>query len=76
MITAKYVRPKAASEYLRDRYSIQHSTNYLAKLRSIGGGPRFHKAGNVPLYTIDDLDAYAERRITGPLNSTAELTAA
>jgi hypothetical protein len=76
MHTPKYVRAKFASEYLWNHYGIRHSPAYLAKLRHVGGGPPFHKAGRDPLYTIAGLDSYAEGRISGPLNSMAELSAA
>jgi hypothetical protein len=41
------------------------STAYLAKLRCVGGGPVFIKAGRRVLYSTDDLDEWlAARRRT------------
>jgi hypothetical protein len=72
----KYLRRKLASQYLQEHWGIRCGHNYLARLAVIGGGPVFHKSGRDPLYTIGDLDAWAESRISGPMNSTAELSAA
>jgi hypothetical protein len=76
MHTAKYLRRRLASQYLQDRWGIRCSPGYLAKLAVIGGGPPFRKANRDPLYAPADLDAWAESRISAPMNSTAELSAA
>ncbi len=39
-----YLRPKAAAEFLNKEFG-HGSERTLAKLRSIGGGPPFHKIG-------------------------------
>lgn len=38
------------------------SPRTLEKLRTIGGGPRFRKLGRRVMYTIADLDAWANAR--------------
>jgi hypothetical protein len=69
------LRRKEASAYLRDKYGIQHSPAYLAKLACVGGGPAFRKVRRTPMYDRESLDAYAAE-ITSPLiRSTSELRA-
>jgi hypothetical protein len=71
-----FMRRRAAGIYLKDKYG-HGSEKTLAKLASLGGGPEFHKAGDrVVLYTKGALDAWALARISGPLKSTSEATAA
>jgi hypothetical protein len=73
--TTRPLRRAEASAYLRERHSIQHSTDYLAKLAVTGGGPTFYKARRTPLYPPAGLDAYAAE-ISSPLvRSTSELRA-
>jgi hypothetical protein len=50
---------------------LRVSVMWLAKLRTVGGGPPFSKLGGKVLYTVDDLTAWvAERRV----KSTAQIT--
>ena len=65
MDALKYLRPKAAAEFLKDTYG-HGSDRTLAKLRSLGGGPPFHKIGKPEL--ID----WAESKISPPLASTSD----
>ncbi len=70
-----YLREKAASAYLMARYG-HGAAKTLGKLRCIGGGPEFHKAGRVVLYTREALDAWATAKVSRPLRSTSELATA
>jgi hypothetical protein len=70
----KLLFPEEASRYLRER-GIPRSVRTLAKLRCLGGGPRFHKIGRNVAYSTDDLDAYAGRVISPPYAHTAECRA-
>ena len=62
-----------ASDYLRGVWKIPHSIGTLAKLAVVGGGPEFRKAGRIPLYPQDGLDAYARAKLTRRVRSTSEL---
>jgi len=73
METSKYMGRKAASAYLISNWGLKRSVNYLAKLAVIGGGPAFRKAGRAPLYTAEDLDAWASELIGPRVRSTSEL---
>ena len=69
----KVVRsPADASAYLNERYGVHHLPSYLAKLRCVGGGPAFQRAGRRVNYTTPALDEYARQLLSGPFHSTAE----
>ncbi len=66
------IRPDRAAEYLRSVYGFR-SARTLAKLRCIGGGPTFMKAGpSIVLYTKGALDVWARTKISAPIASTSE----
>ena len=67
-----YLRRRAAAEYMRKNCAIPRSAKTLAKLAWIGGGPVYRRFGRIPLYLIADLDAYAEAKISKPVQSTSE----
>jgi hypothetical protein len=60
-----------ASEYLGER-GLKVAPNYLAKLRTVGGGPLYRKFGRHPLYDDVDLDKWADEKLGVPLRSTSE----
>ena len=68
---SKYLRRQEAARYITTKYGTPCAYKTLAKLASIGGGPIFRKAGRIPLYAPDDLDAWAEARIGPPRRSTS-----
>ncbi|MCA3440547.1 MAG: hypothetical protein INF50_09495 [Rhodobacter sp.] len=69
----RYLRRWEASEYLRNRWGMYRAPGTLAKLASVGGGPRFAKMGKWPLYSPDDLDAWVQGQIGPTVSSTSEL---
>jgi len=75
MVGQKYRRPDDAATFLRDTYG-QGSIKTLAKLRCIGGGPKFRKFGRHVLYADEDLVAWAEERLSALRCSTSDETAA
>lgn len=74
METTAYLRRDKAAAYLQERYGA-YTTETLAKLACIGGGPRFRKLGRFPVYTAFDLDEWAALRMSKPVSSTSELAA-
>ncbi len=68
---AKYLRRSSAARYVRDVWGLPCSTKWLAKLAVVGGGPIYRKAGRFPLYSANDLDAWAESRLGAPRRSTS-----
>ena len=67
-----YLRRDKAAAYLQERYGA-YTTDTLAKLACVGGGPRFQKLGPFPVYVPEDLDAWAMSRMTRAVGSTSEL---
>jgi hypothetical protein len=68
------MRRAEAARYIRETHGIPCAPATLAKYACIGGGPAFRKAGKFPIYARDDLDAWAESRLSKPVRSTSELT--
>lgn len=73
MSTHRFLRRKAASDYLRETHGLDRAPSTLAKLAVTGGGPIFRRAGRVPLYSTDDLDAWVKSKLSPPMRSTSEL---
>lgn len=69
--TAHYLRRAAAAHYVRETWGLPCSSKWLAKLAVTGGGPIFRKAGRFPVYTVTDLDIWAEGRLGSPRRSTS-----
>ena len=69
-----YLRRDKAAEYLQSNYGFG-TVDTLATLAVRGGGPQFRKLGRFPVYTADDLRAWAEGRMSPPVSSTSELAA-
>jgi len=66
----KRLRRSEAARYLRDVHGIPVQPATLAKWHCLrSDGPPAYHAGRVPLYPLDELDAWAIRRL-GPLRSS------
>lgn len=70
------LRRSEVPAYMMQKHGIPVALKTLNKLASIGGGPVMQYAGRIPLYRPEDLDAWAERRLSKPVASTAERSAA
>jgi hypothetical protein len=70
------LRRSEVPSYLLQKHGIPIAMKTLNKLASIGGGPLMTYAGRIPLYHVDDLDAWAEQRLSKPVASTSERSAA
>lgn len=72
----KTVRPrlrrKDVSLYLRTNHGIDIAYATLEKLASVGGGPAMQYVGRIPLYHKDELDRWANERLSKPIKSTSE----
>lgn len=65
-----YTRPEAAGYLTRRGFVISWKT--LQKMATVGGGPAYRRFGNKSLYTLADLDAWAEAKLSAPRHSTSE----
>lgn len=70
------LRRSEVPAYLAEKHGIPIAVKTLDKLASIGGGPVMQYAGRIPLYRPEDLDAWAAQRLSKPVASTAERSAA
>ncbi len=66
------LRRKEASQYLDWKFGINIAPATLAKMASVGGGPRYHKFGRVPLYPLSELNDWAEQRLGRLLSSSSD----
>lgn len=66
------LRRTEASQYLKDKWSIDRKPSTLAKLAVVGGGPPFVHANRIPLYPLVELDAWAEALLSPLKRSTSE----
>ena len=56
----KYLSPKKAIQYLKDKHGIEHTPGTLAVWRSQGRGPRARKLSGKIYYTDQDLDHFVD----------------
>lgn len=66
------LRRKIVPIYLAEKYGIEIAKATLDRMATVGGGPVMQYAGRIPLYRLEDLDAWAEARLSPPVHSTAE----
>jgi hypothetical protein len=71
-MVSKFLRPSQAADFLRENFGFG-AVRSLAKMRVVGGGPNYHAAGRLILYTEAELLAWAKSRLTGPHRSTSEI---
>jgi hypothetical protein len=61
-----------ASAYLWQRHRMKCSWVTLARLASIGGGPKFQRAGPYVFYTPTELDLWAKAKTTPLLTKASD----
>lgn len=74
--TQPRLRRTEVPAYMLENHGIPVAVATLNKLATVGGGPAMQYAGRIPLYRPEDLDAWAEERLSKPVRSTAERSAA
>jgi hypothetical protein len=67
------LRRNEASEHIKINYGFPCTTQTLAKLAVVGGGPAFRKIGRIPVYLPSDLDTWITSRMSSRVHSTSEL---
>jgi hypothetical protein len=72
MLPKQLLRTRPAAAYLRERQGYGTPSS-LAKWRVTGEGPPFRRSGRLVLYDPDDIDSWAESKLTAPLRSTSEI---
>jgi len=66
------LRRRDVPNYLASKHGIDIAVSTLAKMATVGGGPAMQYSGRIPLYHIQDLDTWAERRLSKAVRSTSE----
>ena len=64
-----------SAHYLTHVRGLKISKNTLQKMATVGGGPVYRRFGNRAVYTIDDLNAWADAKLSQPRVSTSEASA-
>lgn len=70
-----FLNPKDASAHLAAK-GIVRSPKTLAKLRCVGGGPKFRKLGRSVVYEDNSLDDWVEDLLSDEYSSTSEISSA
>jgi hypothetical protein len=73
-LEASYLERPAAAEYLTSK-GLRVSKNTLQKWVTTGGGPAYRRFGLRAVYTREDLDAWAQSKLTAPRGSTSKAAA-
>jgi hypothetical protein len=71
MDDSEFFTREAAGAYMLSTYFVG-APRYLAKLATMGGGPRYVTMGRRVLYRREDLDAWARERMSEPRVSTSD----
>lgn len=58
--------------YLAAKHGIDIAVSTLAKMATVGGGPMMQYSGRIPLYHVNDLDTWANDRLSKSVRSTSE----
>lgn len=67
----RYLTRQESAYYLSER-GLLVTKNTLQKFATTGGGPEYSIFGNRALYTPENLDAWAEARLSASRKSTSE----
>ncbi len=66
----RYLNRQEAAQYLTER-GLRTSKNSLQKWVTTGGGPIYRRFGHRAVYLAADLDAWAEKKLSGPRLSSS-----
>ena len=69
-----YLNRRDAAKYLSE-IGLHIATATLSKFASVGGGPAYRRFGRNSVYTISDLDDWANARLGDAKSSTSQRTA-
>lgn len=71
MENSKYLERPEAAQYLTDQLGLRVSKNTLQKWVTTGGGPAYRRFGKRAVYLIQDLNEWAERKLSAPRLSSS-----
>ena len=67
---SKFLSREEAAQYLTER-GLRTARGTLQKWVTTGGGPSYRRYGKRAVYTVDDLDAWANAKLTAPRLSSS-----
>lgn len=70
---SRFRNRKEAATYLEEK-GLPISPKTLAKMATVGGGPRFQRFNRRPVYTEEFLDEWIAARLSQPVRSTSEFS--
>ena len=69
----RYLDRREAAVYLTKKRGLTISWRTLQKMATVGGGPVYRIFGNRAVYTEDDLDGWADSKLSTPRTTTSEM---
>lgn len=67
----RYINREEAAQYLTHDLGLQVSKNTLQKWVTTGGGPTYRRFGKRAVYLIEDLQAWANQKLSTPRCSSS-----
>lgn len=67
----RFISRDEAAQYLTDELGLRVSKNTLQKWVTVGGGPAYRRFGKRAVYLVEDLNEWAERKISAPRFSSS-----
>lgn len=67
----RYINREEAAQYLTKQRGLAVSKNTLQKWVTVGGGPAYRRFGKRAVYLIDDLNEWAEKKLSAPRLSSS-----
>ena len=62
----------SSAVFLKATFGVPCEAKTLAKLRCVGGGPKFRRFGRLIRYDRQELELWARNRLSQPLRSTSD----
>jgi hypothetical protein len=70
----RYLRRREVPQYLDEEWGVPCAYTSLMRMASVGGGPLFRHFGRVVVCAPEDLDTWAEAKLSRPKRSTSDTT--
>ena len=67
----RYRTREEAAQYLTDQLGLPVSKGTLQKWATTGGGPAYRRFGKRTVYTVEDLNEWADRKLSAPRMSSS-----
>jgi len=68
----KYFNKRQASAYLTETLGLAVAEKTLSKMITVGGGPKYRKFGRRVVYTLTDLNDWANSKLSVAVNNSSQ----